>query len=322
MLKVFSLLLYFLGVFLSSLIIFKFFIPIFKKKLIDIPNYRSSHYKAKPTGGGIIIAILTCLFDLINSTFSSLICLPLSFIGLLDDKKNIPSSIKFLFQFITVLILIFTTSKNSNLFAFFPGTYFILILLPFAIFLTGIINLTNFMDGIDGLVAGSMLIIFIFFSIKNNLLFFSIIPILFAFLIFNWQPSKIFMGDSGSNFIGSIYVLMLLNSPSLKDFLILISLASPLFLDAFICLIRRYLSKQNIFEPHKLHLYQRLVQSGYSHGIITSAYLLATFIISLISLSNNLELITVTILLFFIIGYFVDANYALSFKEASLFKDK
>ena len=115
---------------------------------------------------------------------------------------------------------------------------------------------------------------------------------------------------------------MLLNSPSLKDFLILISLASPLFLDACICLIRRYLSKQNIFEPHKLHLYQRLVQSGYSHGLITSAYLLATFIISLISLSNNLELISITILSFFIIGYFVDANYALSFKEASLFKYK
>ena len=115
---------------------------------------------------------------------------------------------------------------------------------------------------------------------------------------------------------------MLLNSTSFKDFLILISLASPLFLDSSICLIRRYLSKQNIFEPHKLHLYQRLVQSGYSHGKVTTAYLLATFIISLISLSNNLQLISITIFLIFIIGYIIDTKYALSFKKASLLKYK
>tara|TARA_Y100000589_G_scaffold306832_1_gene321921 strand:- start:145 stop:1101 length:957 start_codon:yes stop_codon:yes gene_type:complete len=318
MLQVFLLLFYFLTIFLLSLVIFRILIPIFKKKLIDIPNYRSSHKIATPTSGGIIIALLTCFFDLINNTFISFICLPLAFIGFLDDKKNISSILRFFSQLLTVLILILITNLNSNLLSFLPNSYFLLILLPFSIFLAGIINLTNFMDGIDGLVAGSMLIIFTFFSIKNNLLFSSIIPVLCAFLIYNWQPSKIFMGDSGSNFIGSIYILMLLDSSSLKDFLILISLASPLFLDSCTCLIRRYFYKQNIFKPHKLHLYQRLVQSGYSHRLVSSIYLLATFLITLISLSNNLKIILITVLLYFIIGYFIDIKYAVSFRKASL----
>ncbi len=307
---------YFITIFLISLIVYKIFIPVYRKNIIDIPNLRSSHKVAKPTGGGLIFALMTCLLDLFRNNYLSIISLPLSILGFIDDKKNISSILRFFSQFLTVLVLIFLTMDHAILIKILSEKYFLVLLIPLTIFLTGIINFTNFMDGIDGLVAGSMLVIFIFFSVKNDFLFLSIIPLLFAFLFYNWHPSKIFMGDSGSNFLGSIYITMLLKSSSIFDFFVLLALASPLFLDAATCLIRRYLNNQNIFKPHKLHLYQRLIQSGFSHSLVSTTYISGTLLIGLVALSNNLSLLIFVVCLIFIFGIYLDKNVALSFNKS------
>lgn len=307
---------YFITIFLILLILYRIFIPIFKKNIIDIPNLRSSHETAKPTGGGLIFAFMTCFLDLFRNNYLSTISLPLSIVGFIDDKKNISSILRFFSQFLTVLMLIFLTRDQSFLIKILSAKYFLIILIPLTIFLTGIINFTNFMDGIDGMVAGSMLVIFIFYSIKNDFLFLSIIPSLFAFLFYNWHPSKIFMGDSGSNFLGSIYVTMLLKSSSIFEFFMMLALASPLFLDAATCLFRRYINNQNIFKPHKLHLYQRLIQAGFSHGLASTAYIAGTLLIGLVALSNNLNFVIFVVFLIIIIGIYLDKNVALSFNNS------
>ena len=69
---------YFITIFLISLIIYRIFIPVYRKNIIDIPNLRSSHKIAKPTGGGLIFALITCLLDLFRNNYLSIISLPLS----------------------------------------------------------------------------------------------------------------------------------------------------------------------------------------------------------------------------------------------------
>ena len=103
----------FLELLLKSFIIFlicsyayKLFIPILRKKLIDLPNVRSSHVKPTPTSGGIIFSIFGSFLSLIYGSYSVLLVLPLSIIGFIDDLKNVNPAIRFFFQVITVLTLL------------------------------------------------------------------------------------------------------------------------------------------------------------------------------------------------------------------------
>ena len=127
------------------------------------------------------------------------------------------------------------------------------------------------MDGIDGLVCGSMIIIFSFLNIDFHYLL-PIIGTLIGFLFFNWEPSKVFMGDSGSLFLGSYLATLILSLGSWFAIFKALILCSPILLDASSCLLIRFIKGQNIFSPHKLHLYQRLVSGGLSHSKVSLIY--------------------------------------------------
>ena len=92
------------------------------------------------------------------------------------------------------------------------------------------------------------------------------------------------MGDSGSLFIGSIFVSIIFMSKSDIEFTKLVLIATPLLLDPLITLIRRILNRQNFLKPHKLHLYQRLVSSGMSHAKVSCIYI---FSITLLCIFYN-----------------------------------
>ena len=87
-----------------------------------------------------------------------------------------------------------------------------------------------------------------------------------GFLILNWNPAKVFMGDSGSYFLGSIYFSCIFLSDSWIIFLALLIIGTPIYLDVIICVIRRAFDKQNIFKPHKLHLLSK-TKSGMDYLI-------------------------------------------------------
>ena len=96
-------------------------------------------------------------------------------------------------------------------------------------------------------------------------------------------------------------------------FIKLILLTSPVLGDAFICIIRRFVKKQNIFEPHKLHLYQRLNQKGWSHSSVSLLYILSTLLISITIFIGNMQLMISSLFFVFIFGFWLDRTKAVPF---------
>ena len=152
-------------------------LPYFKKNFISNPNERSAHKIPIPLGGGIIIYIFGTIFLAINKNYLPLFCLPLVFIGILDDKYNIQRKYRFSIQIITsILLLTFSETKIIfNLSDLFLIKFLIIFLVIFLC--SGIINFINFMDGIDGLIGSCMSIIFIFAGINY---FYNIWPLIAA----------------------------------------------------------------------------------------------------------------------------------------------
>jgi UDP-N-acetylmuramyl pentapeptide phosphotransferase/UDP-N-acetylglucosamine-1-phosphate transferase len=266
-------------VFLSSLFLTSFvrYLAI-RKSIIDIPNDRSSHTNPTPRGGGISIAIIwfvSIFFLFLNnnihsSLFFALLCgLPISVIGLLDDIFTINPLIRFLVQIVSSFLAIICLGGLNSI--SFGLTTITIPILPGIIAVLGIVwftNLFNFLDGIDGYISAEV----IFICISAYILFGTTILLLLAavvlgFLVWNWQPAKIFMGDVGSTLLGfSIAVFAIYHqktdSSSIPIWLII---TSVFWFDATLTLFRRWKNHEHLSKAHKKHAYQRIVQAGFSH---------------------------------------------------------
>ena len=295
--------------------------PILKKYLVDIPNDRSSHNLPTPRGGGVVFVLITIFVSIISSLFIKswppmfsipLICTPLAIIGLIDDRLNLPASWRYGGQLLTSILLI----KNSSLITFnngfLEGFLFVPIIL---ISLTALINFINFMDGLDGLVAGCLIIsLFIpALTLSNSLPIWSLIGALIGFLYLNWSPSKIFMGDVGSTFIGSVFAGLLIETNSIAQIIKFLLIATPLLADSSFCVIRRYLNGQNIFSAHRLHLYQRLYQAGLSQTKISILYSLSTLLLCIVSYFSSLLWVLIFAILIIAFGFYLDFKIASPF---------
>ena len=214
---------------LLSYFLLKLTLPFFGKFFLDIPNKRSLHKKTVFRAGGIIFVLLSVIFSTLRGYYLPIFCLPLAIIGLIDDKINLSSSIRYLFQLATVIFLIF------NIFPSVYLNFFILIFL--IIFGTAIINFINFMDGSDGLVAGCLSLALFFFSFKLNPEISPLVGALMGFLILNWSPAKVFMGDVGSTFLGAILFGIFLQAKSYEEAFTVFLIIFPLIGDAFTCVL-------------------------------------------------------------------------------------
>ena len=180
----------------------------------------------------------------------------------------------------------------------------------------GIINFCNFMDGIDGLLAGCMVIIFAAISIISNVNYSLLIGALLAFLIFNWSPSKLFMGDVGSYFLGATFVNAIYNAKSI-DISIAITLFSSLIIDSFICILLRFKNGQNILNAHNLHLYQRLSRGKLEQAKVSLLYILSTFLLLQAIFWEWLKFEIPMTLFVLILGYLLEKSYAAPFNNKS-----
>ncbi len=298
--------------FLTLLLSFSFLsisINFLSKYLIDRPNPRSSHIEEKPRGGGFIFVFNSIFISIINLDFSLILSIPLAFVGLLDDKINLSSKIRFFSQISTILCILLIVGVPSY-FDIVPRYLIIPFLVLFGV---SLINFSNFMDGIDGLVAGCF---FVIFTMAALLLDNSYIPIatsLLAFLFFNWEPSKLFMGDIGSTFLGSIFFTILIKSKNIEEFSAFIMISSPLMFDAFTCVIRRYFKGKDIFSPHRDHLYQRLCDNKISHSMVSLIYILPTILISLTFLIFGIKVCFLITFFSLVLGIFIDKKIAIKF---------
>lgn len=285
-------------------------IPILSKYFFDTPNERSSHTISKPTAGGIVFVFLISIIAYFNNDFIPLLCLPLSIVGLIDDKYDLQPFIRLSAQIFTIILLFNFSPLNDILLNSYSGLPFFLILLLIIFLSSGCINFINFGDGLDGLLAGCMIIIFGTISIYLDLNYWPYVACLLGFIILNWYPSKIFMGDIGSTFLGSIFVGVILHNESFAEAFKILLLASPLLGDALISVSKRFLSGKSIVIPHKSFYFKRLNEGKFSHDHVSMIYMSATFLICLSLLLGNLYWMIGTICFEFLVLLFLEKNFA------------
>ena len=309
--------------FLISNLLFKIFISKLSNKFIDIPNKRSLHNIPTPRGGGIIfifISIISSLIYILIYGFTKeliipFLILPLGIIGFIDDYFTLKPKVKYLIQLLTCIFIYFTSNLfiGLNLNNFYGFILFLFIL----IFLTAVINFVNFMDGIDGLVASCIFISIsttcIVLEIEQSYIF--LLSSLISFILLNWHPAKLFMGDSGSTFLAAINISLICISNNFTQAFNLLLILSPLLIDPFICIIRRFFYRQNIFLPHRLHLYQRLNIQGLRQDKICLIYITSTSCLAISNIFLDLRFTLLFVLITFLFGIYFDQMVAEPFKE-------
>ena len=246
-------------------------IPQLSRRLLDLPNLRSSHSKPIPRWWHCLVTVSTAATTvalLVSSGSAAtqspllvapLIGLPLALVGFLDDLYSLPATWRYIFQLVTAVVVVLVSPLGFK----FVDLPFLLVLLLIAI--TAVINFTNFMDGLDGLVAGCLAVSIAVAAIQLSAPWpiWALVGALLGFLYWNWSPAKVFMGDVGSTFLGAVFALLILQAPNWSEVLSLFLVATPVLGDAFICVLRRLFAGQRVFQAHRLHLFQRLHQAGW-----------------------------------------------------------
>ncbi len=305
----------FIGSICLAYISLRYSLPFLQRNLLDFPNLRSSHSKPIPKGGGIVFVIIGSLGSLLFNNFLPIYCIPISLIGFLDDKINLPSLFRYFVQIFTSFLLLinYTPTWLVNLDINFLLKDLLYLFIVFS--MTALINFANFMDGLDGFLTLTMLIIFLFISHNFLPSYYPLCGALIGFIIWNWQPAKIFMGDVGSTFLGSIFAGSLLKVNSIEVPINLLLCAAPILIDPLFCVIRRFFMGQNIFVAHKLHLYQRLHQAGWSHSRVSLTYAIAIFIICMVNQLYGLNVQSLVTFIIFCFGIMINKFYASPFKK-------
>ena len=182
----------FLYIFLST-IIFKIFQKYFSILILDKPNFRSSHNKVIPTSGGLVFLLIHFINILFTGNYKLLILLPIGILGFLDDLFNINQFYRLFFQFLNISIIYFSY-VNSSIFNMIQLYSSIIFLISLFLGLL-LVNCINFMDGLDGLVASNMSLIFLNYAFLNNSDFLGITICLFILSF----PSNIISLNLGIN---------------------------------------------------------------------------------------------------------------------------
>jgi Fuc2NAc and GlcNAc transferase len=248
-----------------------------EQRLLDIPNARSSHQHATPRGGGIsfvlvVLGATTALFVAHRIpavyAFALLIGSAVAFVGFLDDRRGMPILPRLFVHLSTSAIAIFcffgVPPRALTLRSLVLWASLALAVVSF----TWLINLFNFMDGIDGLAgsesASIAAVCCVITAVHGG---FHVTSMLFAvltvaaigFLIWNWNPAQIFMGDAGSCFLGytlGALSLMAVASHSISPWSPII-LAGVFVIDATTTLLRRLMRGERWYKPHRLHGFQQ-----------------------------------------------------------------
>ena len=291
-------------------------------KIIDKPNQRSSHTKPTIRGGGIIFVFAIWLFFVLNNyqyPFFVLGVSIISIISFLDDIYTLSSKIRFPFQFLAILFILLEIGLPFSPFYMFL-CYFIVGL--------GIINMFNFMDGINGITgmfSFAVLSGFYFINSKENLidneLIYCSMIALTVFGYYNFRKKALFFaGDIGSISIGVLIFFI--------GVLFTIKLNSPLILllvivygaDALCTMLyRKIFTKESLLEPHRHHIYQKLVDNGkYSHLFVSFMYAMIQLLVNIIiyysynlKLQSQLIIFSGLVLLFTLIYLFLYKKFTI-----------
>ncbi|KGL64347.1 MraY family glycosyltransferase [Polaribacter sp. Hel1_85] len=288
-----------------------------KFKIIDKPNQRSSHTKITVRGGGIIFPIAILLFFFFNDyqyPYFVLGVFLISIVSFLDDIYTLSSKIRFPFQLLSVVMVLYQVGVPIEALSLF-----------YLILGVGTINFFNFMDGINGitgLYSIAVLSIFYFINLNEEIINPDLIIYPFISLIvfgfYNFRKKAVFFaGDIGSVTIGILIFFILLY--------FYVELKSPLIILAIIVygadaantfLYRKIFTNESVFEPHRHHVYQKLVDiKKMSHIKVSLIYTIIQLLLNVVLYKTyQLELQTQFLILISIISFFI-LIYILVFKK-------
>jgi UDP-N-acetylmuramyl pentapeptide phosphotransferase/UDP-N-acetylglucosamine-1-phosphate transferase len=238
-------------------------------------------------------------------------------VGFLDDLHDLPASWRYATQLSTALVLLLISPQVQGLTRLLNPWLWIPLALLMLVAATAVINFVNFMDGLDGLVAGCMAVLVAAAAVSGTPGLAPLGGALLGFLLWNWSPARVFMGDVGSTFLGAVLVGVALQQSSWSQSSGLLLVATPLLADAFLCVLRRLLAGQRVFQAHRLHLFQRLHQAGWPHARVSSLYIAATAVLAMALLWGGLPWVLALAALELLIGVWLDQRVAVPFAVAS-----
>ncbi|EIJ44291.1 UDP-N-acetylmuramyl pentapeptide phosphotransferase/UDP-N-acetylglucosamine-1-phosphate transferase [Beggiatoa alba B18LD] len=256
--------------------------------VVNIPNQRSLHTRPTPITGGVAFlsgfaGAMFLMYFFYMEIQSHLLwiylgALLIALISFLDDCYELSALKRLIIHIIATLLLLsqggywLTHLLLPNIAWLLPEGLQIVLSLFFVVWM---INLYNFMDGMDGFAGGMAIIGFGTFAIlgglKGDMVFMLVNLLLISavagFLVFNFPPAKIFMGDTGSSTLGFLAAALSLWGQRYGIFPLWIAVLifSPFIVDATVTLFKRLLRGEKIWQAHKTHYYQRLVQLGWGH---------------------------------------------------------
>lgn len=288
--------------FAASLLATLGLIPLLRKHgVLDVPNARSSHIAPTPRGGGLGIIIGLSAGFLIAALMGSplprvelLVAAALiALMGLIDDRRGLSVQIRFAFQIVAAAVVVARTGGLMRLPLPSPLDISLEFLaVPVAlVWIVAVTNLFNFLDGIDGFAGVQGVVAGIGIALLGPGTAFvpaglAVAGACLGFLIFNWSPAKVFMGDVGSGGLGFLLAALpfeLLPAERGKA-VFAFSMCLWFFLsDGLFTIARRLAQGEKVWTAHRSHLYQRLTGTGLRHDQVTVRVMGAASVVTLLA---------------------------------------
>lgn len=273
----------------------------YKIKALDEPTERKVHNKPMPRLGGLAICLGFWLTVLLTTEMTGELYgllaggLLITLVGIVDDVKGVTARQKLFVQIVASCVVIYAGVRVDFITHPFKGVISLgywsypLTLL----WIIGVTNAVNLIDGLDGLAAGVSgiaavtlgIIAYLETSSQAAALAFILAASIFGFLKYNFHPAQIFMGDTGSLFLGfNLSVLAIIgltkSATFISLFLPVVVLGIPI-LDTLFAIVRRYVGGKPIFSADKEHLHHRLLRLGFTHQHVVLAMYGVSIILSL-----------------------------------------
>ena len=268
----------------------KLYFPFAEKKgMLAGVNHRSSHTKPVITGAGFIFYI-SYVFYIISFVFSTWDAPWPLFIGIsilaivsfIDDLKDLWFFIRLVVQILAVTLMLYQIYVEFSMEPFAMNASLLIILaIVGMVFSVGFVNLYNFMDGLNGMMVGitisalaifALIDFFVVDFVDDLLLVYTAIPTL-IFAFFNARRQAIcFAGDVGAIVLGFVMVYMLVSLLMQTANVVYIFIFASIYLEAGMTVMQRLLAGQNIFKPHRIHMFQLLCNEHKHHHVKISAF--------------------------------------------------
>jgi UDP-N-acetylmuramyl pentapeptide phosphotransferase/UDP-N-acetylglucosamine-1-phosphate transferase len=263
------------------------------RSILDHPNDRSSHTRPTPRGGGLVIAVLVLAAGMVGlwwvrdvgawvwATWGASAAL-VAVVSWVDDLRGLSFAVRLLVHFIaaSAFVAVWLAQGGSPLLrgeAWFPSAAVALL------WVVGLTNAYNFMDGIDGIAGGQAVVTGLAYAAAGYVagaamqtwMGLASAAASLGFLGHNWPPARIFMGDVGSAFLGFSFAAMALIATAQAPGVAVVGLLSvwPFVFDTSFTFLRRLRRRENVFSAHRSHLYQRLVIAGWGHATVSALYI-------------------------------------------------